>query len=42
MFRGEVLGVVYYSWFTYKKAWNEAVLDGKLFDSKGKRITYTY
>lgn len=42
MFRGEVLGVVYYSWLAYKKAWNEAVLAGKLFDSKDKRIIYTY
>ena len=25
MFRGEVLGVMYHSWETYKKAWNDAV-----------------
>lgn len=29
MFRGEILGVMYYSWNAHKKAWNEAVLDGK-------------
>lgn len=42
MFRGEVLGTVYYSWLAYKKAWNEAVLAGKLFDRNGKRITHIY
>lgn len=30
MFRGEILGIMYYSWSAYKKAWNEAVLAGKL------------
>lgn len=42
MFRGEVLGVMYYSWNAYKKAWNEAVLAGKLFDKNGKKITKMY
>lgn len=42
MFRGEILGVTYYSWSAYKKAWNEAVLAGKLFDKNGKIITKTY
>ena len=39
MFRGWVLGVCYYSWHTYKEAYNRAVLDGKMFDKKGRKIT---
>lgn len=42
MFRGEILGVMYYSWGAYKRAWNKAVLDGKLFDTKGRKITKIY
>lgn len=42
MFRGEILGVMYYSWNAYKKAWNEAVLDGKLFRSNGRKATKLY
>ena len=38
MFRGEVLGVMYHSWETYKKAWNDAVKQGKLFDKNGRKI----
>ena len=42
MFRGEILGITYYSWGSYKNAWNEAVLAGKLFDAKGRKITKLY
>lgn len=42
MFRGEILGVTYYSWGTYKKAWNDAVRQGKLFDKNGRKITKLY
>lgn len=42
MFRGEILGVMYYSWNGYKKAWNEAVLAGKLFDKNGRKIIKLY
>lgn len=42
MFRGEVLGVMYYTWGAYKKAWNEAVRAGKLLDKNGRKITKTY
>lgn len=42
MFRGCVLGITYYSWFAYKKAWNQAVLAGKLFDKNGRKITKIY
>ncbi len=42
MFKGKILGIVYYSWNNYKKAWNEAVLAGKLFDEKGNKITKIY
>lgn len=41
MFRGEVLGVMYHSWKTYKKAWNDAVKQGKLFDKNGRKIYKT-
>jgi hypothetical protein len=39
MFRGKVLGVWYYSWNSYKNAYNKAVLDGKMFDDSGRKIT---
>lgn len=39
MFEGYVLGIRYDSWDTYKKAYNRAVLDGKLFDKNGRKIT---
>lgn len=39
MFKGKILGVWYYSWHTYRKAYNDAVLAGKLFDEKGRKIT---
>lgn len=42
MFKGVILGVTYHTWKSYKKAWNEAVLEGKLFDTKGRRITKLY
>ena len=42
MFKGSVLGVMYYTWSSYKKAWNKAVLEGKLFDAKGRKITKIY
>lgn len=42
MFRGEVLGIMYYTWGAYKKAWNDAVRAGKLFDDKGRKITKLY
>ena len=42
MFRGSVLGIMYYSWGSYKKAWNEAVLAGKIFDDKGRKVTKIY
>lgn len=34
MFRGEILGKMYYTWSGYKAAWNKAVLEGKLLDKK--------
>lgn len=42
MFKGEVLGVMYYTWNAYKKAWNEAVREGKLLDRKGRKVTKMY
>lgn len=42
MFQGYVLGVCYYTWSAYKKAWNLAVKEGKLFDKNGRKITRTY
>lgn len=37
MFRGEILGVMYYTWSAYKRVWNESVRDGKLFDKRAGR-----
>lgn len=42
MFRGEILGVMYYTRAAYKRAWNEAVLDGKLIDCNGRKATKLY
>lgn len=42
MFRGVLLGITYNTWSGYRKAWNEAVLAGKLFDEKGRKITKIY
>lgn len=42
MFRGEILGITYYSWGAYKEAWNKAVIEGKLFDKNGRKITKLY
>lgn len=42
MFQGYVLGVCYHTWSAYKKAWNEAVKEGKLFDKNGRKITKMY
>lgn len=42
MFRGEILGVMYYTWNAYKKAWNKAVREGKLVDRKGRKVTKMY
>ena len=42
MFDGVILGETYVSWAGYKKAWNEAVRQGKLFDKNGKQITKLY
>lgn len=42
MFKGYLLGHAYHTWGAYKKAWNEAVLAGKLFDKKGRKITKLY
>lgn len=42
MFQGVILGKTYHTWSGYKKAWNEAVLAGKLFNSKGQKITKLY
>lgn len=42
MFKGELLGITYCTWSGFKKAWNEAVLAGKLFDAKGRKITKIY
>lgn len=42
MFRGEILGVIYYTWNAYKKAWNKAVREGKLVDRKGRKVTKMY
>lgn len=42
MFEGVILGIKYHSWGAFKKAWNEAVLAGKLYDNKGRKITKIY
>lgn len=42
MFRGTILGVTYYTWGAYKRAWNEAVLAGKLFYKNGRKVTKLY
>lgn len=42
MLRVWLLGRCYHTWGAYKKAWNEAVLAGKLFDDKGRKITKIY
>ncbi len=42
MFKGTILGITYHTWSAYRKAWNEAVLAGKLFDDKGRKITKIY
>ena len=39
MFKGCVLGKWYYDYVYFKKAYNEAVVNGKLFDDKGNKIT---
>lgn len=42
MFDGVILGVTYVTWKGFKKAWNEAVRAGKLFDKGGRKITELY
>lgn len=42
MFEGWVLDVCYHTWGAYKKAWNEAVKKGLLFDKNGRKITKLY
>lgn len=42
MFRGTILGITYYTWGAYKRAWNEAVEAGRLLDKKGRKITRLY
>lgn len=42
MFRGWVDGIMYHYWTAYKRAWNEAVKAGRLFDDKGRPITKLY
>ena len=42
MFRGSISGVTYHTWGSYKRAWNEAVKTGKMFDKKGRKITRLY
>lgn len=42
MFKGWILGIEYNSWESYKNAWNEAVLEGKLFDKNGRKVTKIY
>lgn len=42
MFKGTILGITYHTWRAYRKAWNEAVLAGKLYDDKGRKITKIY
>lgn len=39
MFKGYVLGICYYTWSSYKQAYNEAVLDGRIFDKNGRKVT---
>lgn len=39
MFKGWILGVCYYSWEGYKRAYNDAVQKGLLKDDKGRKIT---
>lgn len=39
MFRGEVLGKTYYTWQSYKNAYNEAVEKGLLYDKNGRKVT---
>lgn len=38
MFEGWVLGVKFYTWSGYNKAYNEAVSNGLLKDKNGKAI----
>lgn len=42
MFQGYVLDICYHTWSAYKKAWNQAVKEEKLFDKDGRKITRTY
>lgn len=42
MFRGTILGITYYTWGAYKRAWNEAVEEARLLDKKGRKITRLY
>lgn len=42
MFRGTILGITYHTWEAYKRAWNEAVKEGKLLDKNGRKITRLY
>ena len=39
MFKGYVLGVCYYTWNSFKQAYNKAVLDGRIFDKNGRKVT---
>ena len=42
MFKGMFLGITYHTWGSYRKAWNEAVIAGKLYDDRGRKITKIY
>ena len=42
MFRGSILGITYYTWEYYKRAWNDAVKTGRMFDKRGRKITRLY
>lgn len=39
MFKGYALGICYRTWNSYKQAYNEAVLGGKIFDKNGIKVT---
>jgi hypothetical protein len=42
MFRVCFNDVWYHSWESFKKAWNDAVRKGELFDENGRKITKLY
>jgi phage terminase small subunit len=39
MFKGYVLGIYCHTWNSYKQAYNKAVLDGRIFNKNGRKVT---